>query len=679
MNVATPAGNSALPNPPPAHWPRLLLLALLLAAFAHAVILLDAKDLWWDESLSLQRAEESLPDLLRGVLTMYDGFTAVDTIDQHPFFSFLLQGLLIRTAGDSVFVLRYVAALAAVLLAAGVYLWARWLERRDLAPRGAALWATALAAVNPFMLWYGQEARPYALWAALALVATYLLLRATETARLNWPCLLGFVVADLLFVLTHYYAVFLIALHLLILAYWSFRWRVKLGMIAAGIVGAAGALVGGYALWFAISQKAGQNFPTITVQMLIPDLVNAFSLGPSADLALAWPLDLLFAALALLGMGWGLRSREAARRGGWVLPAALLLPVLAVLLLGRIQPLYMNARHLGMLVGPFTLLVGAGLAVVGGWRRWAAWPLALILFAGIGWSTVNYHTLEQYDKDDYTRLGAYMDGRIMPGDVVLYYPPFSWRIFDYYLPIAPVRAASAQGADLGVYGLPLLRRPLDDTYAWLAELGEQYDRIWVVKSRTHPYLDLEDDAERWLRENFLRVRDVEFFSTSSLRAQLYLPEVPVYVGAPPPIANPVDVEFAGQVRLTGYEFDPPAAVDLPSQTRLYWEVNSKPARRLKYILSIVAEQPDGSQTVIATLEREPYEGDIPTIYWDPGRTLKEFVELPARQPAAPGGRLFITFQMYDAETLEKLPVTAADGAEVLADGVTAVLPFVETE
>ncbi len=663
----------------PTPWHRPLLLALLLLAFAHAVILLDAKDLWWDESLSLQRAEESLPNLVRGVITIKDGFVELPTIDQHPFFSFLLQGILIRTAGNSVFVLRYVAASAALLLTAGVYLWARWLERRGLAPPAAALWATTLAAINPFMLWYGQEARPYALWAALALIATYLLLRATETARLNRPYLLGFVIVAVLFVLTHYYAIFLIALHLLILAYWSFRWRVKLGMVATGIVALAGAVVGGYALWFAIGQRAGQNFPSITVQMLIPDLVNAFSLGLSADLALAWPVDLLFAALALLGAGWGLRSRAALRSGGWVLPAALLLPVLAVLLLGRIQPLYMNARHLGMLVGPFTLLVGAGLGVVGQLRRWAPWPLALILCGGIAWSTVNYHTLEQYDKDDYTRLGEYMDGRIMPGDAVLYYPPSSWRIFEYYLPMQPVHDAAGQGARLGVYGLPLLNRPLTDTYAWLDELGQQYDRIWVIKSRTHPYFDLEDDAERWLRDNYLRVRDAAFFSNSSLHAQLYLPETPVYVDTPPVIANPVDIEFAGQVRLTGYELDAPVAAALPSPARLFWEVNSKPERRLKYILSVVEAHPDGSQTVITSIEREPYEGDIPTIYWDPDRTLKEFVEMPPRQPLTPGSAMFVTFQMYDGETLEKLPVTGAVGGEVLADGVTVVLPFVETE
>jgi 4-amino-4-deoxy-L-arabinose transferase-like glycosyltransferase len=656
----------------PTPWQRILLLALLLLAFAHAVILLDAKDLWWDESLSLQRAEESLPNLLRGVLMIQDGLSELPTIDQHPFFSFLLQSLLIRTAGDSVFVLRYVSALAAVLFTAGVYVWARWLERRMLAPLATAWWAMALAAINPFMLWYGQEARPYALWAALALLATYLLLRATESERLSRSHLAGFVVVDLLFVLTHYYAIFLVALHLLILAFWSFRWRVRVGMVAAGGVALAGAAVASYALWHAISQQAGQNFPAVTAQILIPDLVNAFSLGPSADLAVVWPLDLLFAGLALLGAGWGLRSRKARRRGGWVLPIALLLPVLTILVFGRIQPLYMNSRHLGMLVGPYILLVGAGLAGIGRWQRWAPWPVALLLVAGIAWSTLNYHTLEQYDKDDYTRLGEIMDGRMMPGDVILYYPPSSWRIFDYYLPMAPVYQAIERGAQMSVYGMPLLNRPMEESYAWLSELGERFDRIWVVKSRTHPYFDLEDDAERWLRENYLRVRDVELFSHSSLHLQLYLPEIPVFEALPESVQHPVTAEFGDLIRLAGFDATTdPAAEGLPSQVRLYWQVLEKPERRYRYIWSLVEEDAAGQQRTLSTVEREPYEGDIPTLYWDPGKTIMEFVEFAPAAEAGPAARLFYTLQLYDAETWEKLPITHVADGEIGADGVTA--------
>ncbi|MCS6827510.1 MAG: glycosyltransferase family 39 protein [Caldilinea sp.] len=656
-------------------WRRLFLLALLLLGFARAVILLDVKDLWWDESLSLQRAEESLPNLLLGVLVIKDGFSELPTIDQHPFFYFGLQALLIRAAGESVFVLRYGSALAAMLFTAGVYLWARWLERRTLAPAPTSLWAMALAAVNPFMLWYGQEARPYALWAALALLATYLLLRATEQARLSRLHLLAFLLVELLFLLTHYYAIFLIAIHLLILAAWSLHHRVRLGIIAVAVVALAGAVVGGYALWNAIRQGAGENFPKITARIIVPDLVNAFSLGPSADLAMAWPLDLLFAALAVIGAGWGLRSWESLRRGGWVLPVVLIAPVFLILTLSRFQPLYMNSRHLGMLVGPYTLLVGAGLAGIGRLRRWAPWLPALLLFAGIGWSTLSYHTLERYDKDDYTRLGEIMDGRIMPGDVVLYYPSSSWRIFEYYLPMAPVHEAIARGARLGVYGVPLLNRPMEDTFAWLAELGEQFDRIWVIKSSTHPYFDLEGDVERWLLEHFLRVRDVELFSQSSLRIHLYLPKIPVFEALPATVQHRVIAEFGELIRLAGYDVNvDPAAVGLPWQVRLYWQVLEKPDRRYRYIWRLVEEDASGAERTLAMVEREPYEGDIPTLYWDPGKTIMEFVEFPPSEPGAGEFRRFYTLQVYDAETWEKLPVTRIEGGKIGADGVTARFP-----
>ena len=61
---------------------RGLLLLLILLAFGRVCWHLDAHNMWWDESLSLQRAEADWGTLVRGTLTMYDGFTAQPTIDQ---------------------------------------------------------------------------------------------------------------------------------------------------------------------------------------------------------------------------------------------------------------------------------------------------------------------------------------------------------------------------------------------------------------------------------------------------------------------------------------------------------------------------------------------------------------------------------------------------------------------
>ncbi len=96
----------------------------------------------------------------------------------------------------------------------------------------------------------------------------------------------------------------------------------------------------------------------------------------------------------------------------------------------------MNARHLSLLVGPFVLLAAAGWAssCSGAGSAWAGGCWRWRLRGAIGYSTVNYHTQELYAKDDYHRFGSYLAGRIMPGDAVLFYPPSSWRIFEYYLP-----------------------------------------------------------------------------------------------------------------------------------------------------------------------------------------------------------------------------------------------------
>jgi len=666
---------------------RVLLPGLILLAYAHVVFQLDTKAFWWDESLSLQRAEQSLPDIVRGVLWIRDGFSSLLTIDQHPFFSFLLQGALIRTAGESEFVVRYGAVMGATLLVPSLWVLARWLVRRSVAPPATPWLAVLFGAISPFMLWYGQEARPYALWAALAVLTTYLALRATENRGLDGRFAAGFVVAEAIFLTTHYYAVLLLPVHALILFAWLARRNLVRALVAAAVLLVVGSLVGAYGAYTIFAQGGGQNFASISLAMLVPDVLNAFSLGLSVDLARVWWIDWVFGVLALVGAVWGLRSRRVIADGGWVLPSFFLIPVAILLVLNEFRPLYMNARHLSLLVGAFILLSGAGLALLWRWQRWAGGLLALALVVAIGYSTVNYYTLEEYAKDDYKTFGSYLSTRLMPGDAVLFYPPSSWRIFQYYVPSTAVgggigaHSDTGSGTDaqadkpIGIYGIPLLGRSMDETEDWLRTLGDRYDRVWVLKSGTHPYFDEEWHLEKWLPDNMLRVRDAKFFSHSSLHAFLFLPKIPVFEQLPDNVQHPLTAEYGELVRLAGYSLDPVVDEKLPAQLRLYWQVLEKPQRRYKYIVQLVEQAPDGSTQVLSSLEREPYEGDIPTLYWDPGKTILEYVEFPVpSQPPAEGSQRYLTFQMYDAETLEKLPVTkAADGAEQM-DDTTVRLP-----
>ena len=118
-----------------------------------------------------------------------------------------------------------------------------------------------------------------------------------------------------------------------------------------------------------------------------------------------------------------------------MLPALLVTPICLILLLNAFQPAYMNSRHLSLLGGVYVLLLGAGLSVLWQLQKVATILVALVLLAGAGYSTHNYFTSELYDKDDYVGMCAFVAEHLLPGDLLLISPPFSWRIFDYYLPI----------------------------------------------------------------------------------------------------------------------------------------------------------------------------------------------------------------------------------------------------
>ena len=171
-----------------ARWLNAALLLLMLFAFARIAWRLGAEDLWWDESLTLQRAESSLFPLLKNEIVLADGVSQVASTDQHPFFYFLAQAVLLRLAGSEEYALRFISAAAATLVVPVAFAFARLYVRREVFPLASPPWAALLAAVSPFFLWFGQEARPYALWALLALLSTYLLLPRRANKRTGRPC-----------------------------------------------------------------------------------------------------------------------------------------------------------------------------------------------------------------------------------------------------------------------------------------------------------------------------------------------------------------------------------------------------------------------------------------------------------------------------------------------------------
>jgi mannosyltransferase len=648
---------------------RLFLIATLFLAFARLTWQLDAKSLWIDEAFSLERVQGSWYELLVGHIMVTDGLLYIPTTDQHPFAYFVLLGAWVRLAGSSEFMLRFPSVWAATLIVPTVWVLAKLLVRQRAAPPTTAYWAILLASASPFYLWYGQEVRMYMLWAFLAALSTYTLLRWQEAesrgAERRW--LGGYLLVLAGFVLTQYYSVLLLPVHALIVFQRLLgisRW--KAAVVTAGILG--GALVLGLiAIWQVFSTpSSGSNFASISLRMIIPDLVNAFSLGLSVDLAQVWWLDLLFGIVALLGMAWTVRQWPERARLGWFLPVSVLIPVLLILAINLVRPAYMNARHISLISAGFLILVAAGVAWLWQARSWLGAAMFTLLLAGMGYSTHQYYFNPDYGKGELAALGAYVHQEFKRGDWLFVNPASAFPLYRYYLPVEISEGISESGWT----ALPLLHQPASATEALLESVRQQHPRIWLVAG------DPSNAVGDWLRGHAFQVRDIGFASPISwLRVQLFISELPVYPHPfPHPIQHPLDVLFGDGIRLIGYDIGEPIAEGSVMPVTLYWQAAMPMEQRYKYKLSLEDRQTGEMASFVA--EREPYDGFLPTNQWPLEHTIVEQTEILATANPPPG-RYRLRLSWYDVETFELLTITRAGDLSVIEDEKTLLLPFPE--
>jgi len=143
-----------------------LLIVLLLGTYLR-VYHLGAQSYWNDEGNSLRLAQRPALEVVRAAAA-----------DIHPPLYYLLLKPWHALAGDSEFALRFFSALAGVALAALLYRLGR-----EYFGYGGGLGAAILGAIHPFLIYYSQEARMYALLAALSAASFLLFSRWLRSSR----------------------------------------------------------------------------------------------------------------------------------------------------------------------------------------------------------------------------------------------------------------------------------------------------------------------------------------------------------------------------------------------------------------------------------------------------------------------------------------------------------------
>jgi mannosyltransferase len=178
-------------------WP---LAALTLLAAALRLSTLDLQSFWYDEAFTpVHVLHASLGATLR----------AVAHTENTPPLWYVASWGVARVFGAGEVALRSLSALAGVATVPVAWGIGCELVGGAAGGRRAAIATAALVAVNPLLIWYSQEARAYGLFvllAALAMLCFLRALRAPTRAKLA-----AFALTGALALLSHYFAVFLLA------------------------------------------------------------------------------------------------------------------------------------------------------------------------------------------------------------------------------------------------------------------------------------------------------------------------------------------------------------------------------------------------------------------------------------------------------------------------------------
>ena len=195
---------------------HILLLLTVLFAYYWRVRALDYQSLWRDEVDAIYFSVQPFVDLLNMVKTPgHNG----------PFYYLTLRPWF-AAVGISDFSARYLSAMAGTLSVALMWPVTRLITRhlQKEAAVHTALLAAVLMALNPYQLWYSQEAKMYAMLVMLTLVSTWCFLLGMKKGDTKY--FVFYVIFTSLCVYYHVLAALIIPLHgMWFLILWPSDWK----------------------------------------------------------------------------------------------------------------------------------------------------------------------------------------------------------------------------------------------------------------------------------------------------------------------------------------------------------------------------------------------------------------------------------------------------------------------
>ena len=636
-----------------------LMVALLLLSAALRFHRLGAQSLWYDEGVAYAHSLRSLPELIPHLQR-----------NVHLPAYFTLLGWWQDWTGSSEFALRSLSALFSIVSIA----WTYALGARLFHP-GAGLAAAALVTLNSFSIYYAQEARMYAMLAAIAGGSFWLcvgLLRGLSTplgppiamggsypprsprsngGKLPLFSLIALGLVNALGLYTHVAYALVILAQALVAALWlvlppsvpPLR-RGEAGRETADSGAAAGLLMRFavanlltlllFAPWLPVSLRQVFAQPNLSqalpLDQTLRQILGHFAYGNTFEHNFQ---DMTFFVYFFLL--FGLIPTVIRRRALWdiAIPVAWVIVSLAIYLY-----LGLTTRYLRFLLPAqmaFALWLGRGVWMA--WRlhrrdwatRWrdkakytVVLGLAFTLLPFLGnLGLLYYHPA--FQRDDVRGLVARIEDRLGEEDAVLVSAAGLQEVLSYYYT-----------GEAPVYALPSSSDE-DATRSQVRAIIDSHDRIQVIfygAAEQDPKLSVETTLNReafaisdeWVDD----LRYLQYSSPQPLREAIR-----------------VDAQFGADIRLHSYALseDEPAAGDL-LLAELVWMAEATPRGRYKVFLQLL----DGEGALVAQRDSEPAGGSARTTNWLPGETVvdKHGLLIPADLPA---GDYTLIAGLYDID------------------------------
>jgi hypothetical protein len=388
--------------------------------------------------------------------------------------------------------------------------------------------AALLVATSPYLVWYSQEGKMYALVVTIALLSTERFLAAVELG--GWHRWVAYVLITSVAYYVHLIAALIVpaqALSFLVLygRRHRARWKPWLASMVALSVPYLPLLAWQLPL---LQERVDMGYRFVPLHEMLSSLLVNYSLGVVPESTL-WALSLFAGLLLAAGV---LRRRDESRGASLgTLLFWLLVPVLGFYLVTLLRPMY-TARYLIIVLPAYLLLLAVGLVAAARSSRLLGALLLVALLVANGWGL--WLQARTPLKADFRTATGYVRQHLGPDDLILFQIPYGRHSFDYYYQSG---AVPRPGAGAYRIWLPWFAGGRERPYRWadglytnagmdagevdrrMAEITTGSRVLWLVATEV-PLWDERGLVQAWLQDHAQLTDEASFVRVSVYRYRL---------------------------------------------------------------------------------------------------------------------------------------------------------------